>query len=501
MSGFVEHPLVRTNSIEFREYQAELAKACSDQNTLLVLPTGLGKTVVALLAIADSLQKSPKKCIILAPTRVLVHQHYKTLSSHLAIDLSDIGVVTGEDDHYTRLDNWSKKVICATPQIMKSDIKNGYLELKNISMIIFDEAHRAVGDYAYPHLSSSFAEVNPGGRIIGMTASMPSDKTSVSEIISNLRIQRVETRDEGSTDVKPYVKKTDVEWVFVDLSPVFTDIKQALSTVFNDKVEALKGAGLLPKSAVNRNSMKMLLSLREKIGQSGRYDLRSTLYSAIRLGHATNLLETQNLASFLKFFEKLLLRRAMGVKSLMKEENIRTAYETARGLSLLGVEHPKLTKLCEILGTMEDKDRALVFASYRDSVGAIHNTLTKKGFRVGVLIGKAGADGLKQDEQVKIVEGLRKGVYSVLVATQVGEEGLDIAECNVVVFYDNVSSTIRFVQRKGRTGRRSEGKVYVLVTKGSRDEAYYWMGKRRFEQGRRVLARVGKGLDYYLSNN
>jgi Fanconi anemia group M protein len=101
------------------------------------------------------------------------------------------------------------------------------------------------------------------------------------------------------------------------------------------------------------------------------------------------------------------------------------------------------------------------------------------GIPAGILIGKAGKDGLKQKKQIETVQKFRDGEFNVLVATRVGEEGLDIAEVNQVIFYDNIPSSIRFIQRRGRTGRKDTGKLIVLIAKDTIDERYYWIGKRK----------------------
>jgi len=121
----------------------------------------------------------------------------------------------------------------------------------------------------------------------------------------------------------------------------------------------------------------------------------------------------------------------------------------------------------------------LIFTSYRDSVDLIFNKLIEMGVSAGILIGKAGVTGLKQKEQIEAVQKFRDGVFQVLIATRVGEEGLDIAEVNQVIFYDNVPSSIRFIQRRGRTGRKDTGKLVVLIAKNTIDERYYWIGKRK----------------------
>jgi Fanconi anemia group M protein len=117
------------------------------------------------------------------------------------------------------------------------------------------------------------------------------------------------------------------------------------------------------------------------------------------------------------------------------------------------------------------------------------------GVSAGILIGKAGKSGLKQKEQIETVQKFRDGVFQVLVATRVGEEGLDIAEVNQVIFYDNVPSSIRFIQRRGRTGRKDTGKLVVLIAKNTIDERYYWIGKRKMLAAKSMGDKMTKVLE------
>jgi len=81
-----------------------------------------------------------------------------------------------------------------------------------------------------------------------------------------------------------------------------------------------------------------------------------------------------------------------------------------------------------------------------------------------------------------------------MIATRVGEEGLDIAEVNQVIFYDNVPSSIRFIQRRGRTGRKDTGKLVVLIAKNTIDETYYWIGKRKMSAAKSMGDKMSKVL-------
>lgn len=491
---FFDLPLIKPGSLEERTYQKEVAEICADQNTLVVLPTGLGKTAIALLAIADFLSKDRgSRVLILAPTRVLVHQHYSFISKHLNVLPEEIGVLTGEDPNEERQDVWTKRVVCATPQVTVSDMEKQRCKLEEFSLVVFDEVHRAVGNHAYTTIASVYNEFRRNGRIVGMTASLPSDRAKIEEIISKLKIAKVEIRDEKSKDVKPYVYKTDVEWIELELSPELSEIQKLTRDAVNYRLKLLEDASLIKRSNYGSISLKDLLRLRLKVDQVKSSQLRNALFSSIRLFHALNMIETQSLSAYKKFLDRLMERkRGYGMSELLNDTKVKDAYERARALLIAGGEHPKVSKVLELVQKVKEGERAIIFARYRDTVDQIYSELTKNGFRAGYLIGKSGQS---QKTQLKSLEQLRDGVYDILVATQVGEEGLDVAECNIVVFYDNVPSAVRFVQRKGRTGRRREGHMYVLITKGTRDEAYYWLSRRRVVDAKKIATSLVEGKE------
>ena len=117
------------------------------------------------------------------------------------------------------------------------------------------------------------------------------------------------------------------------------------------------------------------------------------------------------------------------------------------------------------------------------------------GVSAGILIGKAGETGLKQKKQIETVRKFRDGEFDVLIATRVGEEGLDIAEVNQVIFYDNVPSSIRFIQRRGRTGRKRYWKISCLIAKNTIDETYYWIGRRKMTAAKSMGDKMTKVLE------
>ena len=184
---FIEKQYVKSNTIDKREYQVNIADSIKSQNSIVVLPTGLGKTVIALLSMAESMINNPTKtCMILAPTRVLVHQHYEFLLNSLNLSGTEISVITGEDTIKKRQTKWQNQIVCATPQILQLDINRGIIDLEQFSIVIFDEVHRAVGEYAYVPVARSLYSKNSEIMMHGMTASLPSESSKIEEIMNNI---------------------------------------------------------------------------------------------------------------------------------------------------------------------------------------------------------------------------------------------------------------------------------------------------------------------------
>ena len=486
MAEYITHKFIKPNLVESREYQIALANQAKLENCLVVLPTGLGKTTVALQVIAEYLSRGQGGVLFLAPTRVLTNQHYEFLKNNLNLD--DIGLLTGEDTLVRRKKNWANSVICATPEITKNDLDRGIVSEDQFSLVIFDEAHRTVGDYAYSSIANRFAGKNV--RIMGMTATLPSEKEKATEIITTLRIASVAQRTEESPDVSPYIQKTSTNWVKIDLPQEMKEIQFYLRKALEVRHHELTKCGLRLSANV---SLSQLLRARDFVIRQNRRAAKP-LFTAIRLHYALNILESHGVTSFLRFCERTREKKGAGIKDLFENDsNFIRALAFAYDAQKKGIEHSKITKLAEIVKSLSG--RAIVFTSYRDSVEIIHSKLVELGVSAGFLIGKAGETGLKQKEQIETVQKFRDGQYQVLIATRVGEEGLDISEVNDVIFFDNVPSSIRFVQRKGRTGRKSAGNLTVLIAKGTIDEAYYWVGQRKIKAAQSMGDKLTNDLE------
>ena len=486
MIEYIEKKFIQKNSVEKRDYQINLASQAIDENCIVVLPTGLGKTTIALHVISEYLLKESNSILFLAPTRVLVNQHFDFLKKNLTID--DIVLITGEDSVEKRTDLWNHRIICATPEVARNDMKNNFVKSNQFSLVIFDEVHRTTGDYAY----SSIAEhlENSSTRILGMTATLPSEQEKATEILTRLQISVVAERNETSPDVKPYIQETNTEWINVELSSELKTIQKLLKSALDERYDLLKKNGL-PLN--DQQSLSSLLRLRPFVLSKSRKSAKP-LFTGIRIHYALNILEAHGVTPFLQFCKRAQAKKGVGVKDLFElDPNFTKALSLAKEAKSKGIEHSKIPKLKEILNSVPGK--ALIFTSYRDSVDMIHAELCKMNIPAGILIGKAGDTGLKQKKQIEVVQKFRDGEFKVLVATRVGEEGLDIAEVNQVIFYDNVPSSIRFIQRRGRTGRKDTGKLVVLIAKNTIDETYYWIGKRKISAAKSMGSKMTKVLE------
>lgn len=479
---FLVHPLIKPNTVELRKYQESIIASSVQKNTLIILPTGLGKTLIAAIVAVYKLDKfKNSKILFLAPTKPLVVQHSRTFKEILNIPEDEISVFTASTPVKDREMLWNKsRLIFATPQTIENEIMRN-LSLKDVSLIVFDEAHRAVGDYSYVYIASEYVKNAENPHIIGLTASPSSESEKINEICSNLNIEQIETRNEFDKDVKPYIQKVTISWVKVDLPPEFKEIRDQLVAVLKEYLISLKAAGYIDTIEVTALNKKDLLEIQSKIQNeiySGEknYELASLIAQIIKMQYALELLETQGVYSLYSYLERLKLQRNKSTEMIFRNEKVIKILFMVEKLKNLGVEHPKLNELEKIISNRKNQ-KILVFTQYRDTVEKIVEKLSLSGISCKGFIGQGVREkkkGMTQKEQIKILDEFKNNVFNVLVATSVAEEGLDIPKVDVVIFYEPIPSEIRSIQRRGRTGRSHTGEVIILIAKKTRDEAYYY---------------------------
>ena len=497
---FVEHRLIREGSLESRTYQETILGIAAENNLLCVLPTGLGKTPIAIVLSVLRLEKHPgSKILILAPTKPLIEQHLKSFRDVINLPESEFVLLTGKVKPEEREERYRQaKLIFATPQTVKNDLENGRLDLSDFSLVVFDEAHHSIGDYAYPYIAKAYLERAQNPRILGLTASPGGTKEKIKEIMDNLGIEKVEIRTEEDPDVAPYVKEKRIEWVQVELPQTFLNIRDSLKKAYEERLKRLKEIGF--SKPVRLVTKRDLLELQQKLASSDSGGYKkfwgvSLVSQAIKLEHALGLIETQGISSLENYFRKLRSEQARSSKSLVKDRNVKKAMYLTGELHEEGFEHPKITKLCEIVSEQLEENpesKIIIFANYRNMVRNIVSVLSElRNSRPVEFMGQR--EGLTQKEQKERISEFREGKYNILVTTSVGEEGIDIPEMELAIFYEPVPSEIRSIQRRGRVGRTKLGKIVILITKRTRDEAYYWTAYRKEKLMRKMLYGMKEG--------
>ena len=494
---FVKHEFILPDSLEYRQYQNNIADSAAKASTLVVLPTGMGKTIIALLVIAKELKKKNNKILFLSPTKPLVAQHAQFLKNFLLID-DPIVLFTGEISPEKRKEQWNRsRIIVSTPQVIENDIISKRIDLKEVSLIVFDEGHRAVGNYSYVFISETYRRQRDERLSLGMTASPGNDLSKILEVCKNLEISNIEIRTKYDRDVRPYVHDLKIQWKEIPLPNEFSHIIQLLRKALSNRLKTLKEIEMIDSASISLINRTKLLDVQKRIQEELRstpkpskllYQAASAQNAALKLYHGIELLQTQGVNALRNYFQRmgneaLSKGGSKASRDIMKDTTVLEALAHTKSLE---IEHPKIPEIVKIVKdqlTINKDSKIIIFTHYRDTSSYVLNQLQNLDSAKPVrFVGQAGKwedKGLTQKEQVEIIRKFKEGIYNVLIATSVAEEGLDIPSTDLVVFYEPVPSEIRTIQRRGRTARKMPGKVIILITKGTPDEGYYWSARRK----------------------
>jgi ERCC4-related helicase len=509
---YLKHPLIWPNTVEYRLYQKTIADVASERNTLVILPTALGKTVISAIVSADiRYHYRDAKVLVMAPTRPLVMQHRNSFMRLLKLRERDTVLLTGTTPPEYRRDVWEgeARVFFSTPQVVRNDLLEKRLNLEDYGLLVFDECHRAVKKYAYTDIAEFYVCQATYPLILGMTASPGSKLDRILDVCRNLYIERVEYRSEEDADVKPYIQPIDVAWRRVDLPSEYVEMRSRIRSMLNNRLYWLYNRGVLrhkPEYATKRRLIEVGDELRFMLEESIEEE-RPKIFTAIinqslalTLFHMLELLETQGLWTLRAFLDRVALEKG-AKRSYAILVNDPTYKRLRSYIDAYPVEHPKLGLLREIVGGQlrgKPSSRMLVFTQYRDTASHLVEELNKvHGVRGDRFVGQASKlrdKGLSQEEQAERIRMLEEGELNVLVATSIAEEGLDIPAVDHVVFYEPIPSEIRYIQRRGRTGRKSPGDVTILAANDSLDMIYLYASRRRTERMRRIAGDINSKL-------
>jgi Fanconi anemia group M protein len=504
-----------------REYQKNIYETCTRKNCLVVLPTGLGKTLIALMLTIERMKKFPgEKVVFLAPTKPLAEQHISYFKKHLSELFGSLELFTGSVDPEKRKELWeTADIIFSTPQCVANDISKGLYDLKEVCLLIEDEAHRCFRNYSYNYVAKKYMETAKNKRILGLTASPGSEAQKIKEICKNLSIEEVELRTRESPDVSFYLQELTFEKIFLDLPEKHIELRSVMNILFQAYVDELRHRrvfyGMASKTELLKLQKRLMLSIAKGNQNFNNLLAASSCAQAIKLQHALELLETQTLHGFNKYLKELLnqaaKKKSKGVIKLVIKPEFKFAVSLSEELLAQGHEHPKIEALRNIVKREIEnnpKTKIIVFSQFRETARTLCKTLNGiQGIRAKIFVGQAkkdsedGVSGLSQKEQKQIIKDFSEREINVLCATSIGEEGLDIPEVNSVIFYEPVPSAIRAIQRAGRTARLMKGKLIMLITKKTRDEAHFYASRAKEKRMKFAINSIKDNLKNNISED
>ena len=495
MPATLSHPNLG-DGVEARAYQLLAAKEALTGSTLLVMPTGLGKTAVQWMAMAEAMN-GKGRIVLVAPTTGLVAQQTRMARDMLNIDEDKVVMLTGDVRPKKRCELWNDaKLVMATPHVIRNDAQNGLILLSEIDLLIFDEAHHATGSDSMAQLADLYLEASPSAMVLAATASPGVKEAKVREVITRLGIERLCVSRREDDLLAPYVTAMDIEKHEISLPENLLSIIRPLRMLEAEEAEFLRRGGYLIRkgrittAAIDEAQKRASASIGR--GDPRGYDAARRIGDLRRLHRLLDLIETQGVQCAIQYLDRARNDSDRKTKRFLGLSEVSSFHRTCKGMDEI---HPKSQLVIELATKGLKKDgKIIIFTEYRDTVDLLISTLEQMdGVRPGRFVGqtsKAGNIGMKQKEQIAQLDRFRNGELNVLVATSVGEEGLDVPAADSVILYEPVPSAIRAIQRRGRTARQRDGDVHILIARNTRDDYVQHASLKREEAMYRTLNRL-----------
>jgi len=504
MLPMVTHVNLSEKTVEARAYQLEALNEILTNSMMLVLPTAAGKTAVAWMATAEKLTKSDGWILMIAPTVALVNQHLQGMIKMIESKGRPPISITGQNPKKTRLKMWqSSRIIIATPQVARNDIKNGILDISNCSLMILDEAHHSTGNHAMAEIGKMYNSNSDYGLILAMTASPGHTISKVAEICKRLSINRIHLRSSEDYMLTGYLSNLEIQEIKVIVPVEIHNMANPLKIWQQGIVdqERRKGRYVMP-GEINHIGLTTAMERAQAAitrGDKTAFISVSQIAIAMRLHHLINHLMCQGTAASGEFLNRMKMNLDnKSIRMFMRDLRIQNLISNIQQRDEIHSKIGAVRRLVRERLRRNPNSRIIIFANYRDTIKVLEVALNDlKGARAIKFVGQSkriGEEGMNPKKQIEKLEEFKNGNSNILLSTSVGEEGLDIPSADLVIFYEPVSSETRTIQRRGRTGRHREGEVIVLVAEGTRDEGASIAALRREMNMKKAVQRVKRTL-------
>lgn len=539
------HPLFKLrlvhdqDFIEYRKYLMMAVEKSLTGNTLIFLPTSLGKTYLALIVMGYELhyelqRNSMAKILFVAPTVYLVNQQYQ-LARNIFIDQIVINQLTGEVNAKKRPKLWQEaSIIFATAETILSEINKGTISLGEIKLLVVDEAHLVTGENsAYQKLVSKFPPVDR--RILYLTPAPPSDNFAAVEAFRariGVKREQVFARSFTSTDVQPWLYFRTLQKVVVPNTTenIINIIREELSAFitenycrfkeFTEDLAIMKifdevflwHAGKLTSVRIGKLS-ELGKDLDRLISQ---YPNNSKLYSLkfywavmLKAAQALDRLNTKGLIELQRYLARQINASGqanptsatlffVANERIKKIQKLLGAYqlgEFSEGTALtpeISTTDPKVKTIFDLIERHQG-EKIIIFTSLRDSLWKIKKALAAQaqtlGMPIYVLTGqldKYDDPGMSREAQRQVCQKFRQEKKGIIIATSVGEAGLNLS-VDIAIAYEPVTNVLRHINRLGRVARNREGRVYILTYQGTYEEKLFFVIRQKEINTRKII--------------
>lgn len=518
LAEYISGPFLKDEAIEKRPYQLKLFKKSYGQNTLVCLPTGLGKTPLNLLLTVKRLDDVGGRALFVAPTKPLVTQHTRFYREVLDLPDSEVVAYMGDRSPDKRVPTWDDgRIVIATPEVIRNDVEEDRISLEEFSHLTFDECHRASGDYAYVPLARFYHEQAEHPMVTGMSASPGGDKKKIIDVCSNIGASNVEVLTENDKSVREYTHNKAIKRREIELPGAIRKMYNLIHDAIIERGKELvdDGFNINDPRQIRSDEINSIQKYCQKLIGSGKrsgYSGMSLIAQVRKLRTAKAYVGTHSVETFRRYMDRQIDETegedadpSQATEEIIEDENVREAMHIAKNTK--GLLHPKMKWQKRIVDQTLDNGsgKVIIFTGSRDTVDALEMYLGQDfsdgtSFDVQYFVGQSdtGAnEGMKQDRQQEVLDQFHEEQFNVLIATSVAEEGLDVPEVDRVIFHEPAPSAVRDVQRKGRTGRQSEGAVTILMSKDTRDEGFYWKAHHERKEMKKNLEALKEVEDVF----
>ncbi len=289
-----------------RDYQLSITRSSILQNTLVSLPTGLGKTLIAAVVMYNFYRWFPNgKIVFLAPTRPLVTQQIEACYNIMGIPEIHTAEMSGRTKPSERSALWKdRRLFFCTPQTFQKDIEEDRCDAKMVVCVVLDEAHKSTGNYAYVKVVELIEKAGAKFRVVGLSATPGKNLQHINDVVKALKISNIEARLDSDPEVKKYVHDREEELIIVEPTSHVNTVKYLFDKLLDPLLDRLRAKNSIRNfrgGNATITSYTVYLSMKQ-LNQSGNYSMNPDLLVTQALLRAREALRDNGTIHFIHNF-------------------------------------------------------------------------------------------------------------------------------------------------------------------------------------------------------